>query len=206
MKRTITTITIILLTTQLFAQFGNLLHLNSGGMVNIQWDISKPNSTMSDFVGNTSTTGINIDYRHCYQNNIIIGGRLGWNHFYENRLSVIKENPDNTITLSHIKNTINAAPLLFVADYMINSNKIIPYAGIGIGAYYISSIISQDNITTESNNSFHFGVSPEIGITIPSILSNFGFNLSTRYNYAFGTKKESSYSWFNFSIGFSFMY
>jgi len=206
MKKAIITLTIILITAQLFAQFSNLLHLNSGGMVNVQWDMSSPSGTMNDFVGNTSTTGINIDYRHCYQHNIIFGGRMGWNHFYENRLTVIKENPDNTIALSHIKNTVNAVPILFVVDYMIKSDKIIPYAGIGIGTYYISSIISQDNITTESNNLFHFGVSPEIGITIPSILSNFGFNLSTRYNHAFGTKKASSYSWFNFSIGFSFMY
>ncbi len=206
MRKIITTITVILLTVPIFAQFSNLLHLNSGGMVNVQWDISKPSNIMADFVGNTSFTGINIDYRHCYQNSIIIGGRMGWNHFYENRLTVIIENPDNTIALSHTKNTVNAAPILFVVDYMIKSDKIIPYAGIGIGTYYISSIISQDNITAESNNSFHFGVSPEIGITIPSILSNFGFNLSTRYNHAFGTEKVSSYSWFNFSIGFSFMY
>ncbi len=206
MKKTIITIAVILFTTQVFAQFGSLLRLNSGGMVNVQWDISAPTGSMSDFVGNTSFTGINIDYRHCYQHNIILGGRVGWNHFYENRLTVIIEEPDKTIALSHTKNTVNAAPILFIADYMVSSNKFIPYAGIGIGGYYINSIISQDNITTESNNSFHFGVSPEIGIKIPSILSNFGFNLSTRYNYAFATKKAPSYSWFNFSIGFSFMY
>ncbi len=174
-------------------------------MVNVQWDMSKPVGTMTDFVQNTSYIGINIDYKHCYRNNIIIGLRVGWNKLYENGLLIIKEN-DNTISLENIKHSVNAIPLLFVADYMIRSEKIIPYVGFGIGGYYIVSAVSHDNVITEDNNSFHFGVSPEIGITIPSILSNFGFNMSTRYNYAFKTKNASDYSWFNLSIGLSFMY
>lgn len=205
MKKILITLTILLLTSSIYAQISNLINFNSGGMISVQWDMSMPMSSMSDFVKNTSFTGFNVDYRHCYQHNIILGGRIGWNHFYENRMQVIKD-VNNTITISHFKHTLNAMPILLVADYMVRSEKFIPYAGIGIGGYYIGSVISQDNITTESNNSFHFGVSPEIGITIPSILSNFGFNMSTRYNYALGTKKASSYSWFNFSIGFSFMY
>jgi len=206
MKKILLLFIFIYFTTSSFAQISRLLNFNAGGMVSVQWDISKPMSPMTDFVNNTSTKGFNVDYRHCYQNNIILGGRIGWNHFYENSVLVIKENDDNTISVEHIKHTVNATPILFVADYIIPSDKFIPYIGIGIGAYQIGTIVSQENITTESNNSFHFGVSPEIGITIPSILSNFGFNISTRYNHAFGTKKASSYSWFNFSIGFSFMY
>jgi len=206
MKKIIVTLIIIFFSQSAFTQISNLLNFNSGGIINIQWDISKPLSPTTDFVNNTSTKGFNVDYRHCYQNNIIIGGRIGWNHFYENSVLVIKENDDNTISIDRIKHSFNAIPMLLVADYMIPSNKFIPYAGIGIGAYQIGTVVTHNNITTESNNSFHFGVSPEIGITIPSILSNFGFNMSTRYNYAFGTKKTSSYSWFNFSIGFSFMY
>ena len=206
MKKILVSIAILFFTTSAFTQISNLLNFNAGGMITVQWDISRPMGTMTDFVNKTSTAGFNVDYRHCYQNNIIIGGRTGWNHFYENSIIVIKENIDNTISIEHIKQSVNATPILFVADYMIPSNRFIPYAGIGIGGYFMGTIVSKDNVTTESNNSFHFGVSPEIGITIPSILSNFGFNMSTRYNHAFGTKKASSYSWFNFSIGFSFLY
>jgi outer membrane protein len=206
MKKILISIVIIFISTSAFSQISRLLNFNAGGMINIQWDISKPMGSMTNFVNNTSTKGFNIDYRHCYQNNIIIGGRIGWNHFYENTLLVIEDNIDNTISIEHGKNSVNAIPILFVADYMIPSDLFIPYVGIGIGGYFMGTIVSQENITTVSNNSFHFGVSPEIGITIPSILNNFGFNMSTRYNHAFATKKASSYSWFNFSIGFSFMY
>jgi len=205
MKQLIT-ILFFFATTSAFAQFSELLRFNSGGMISVQWDTSIPTSSMTDFVGNKSYTGINIDYKHCYQHNIILGARTGWDYFYENRLNVIKEGVDNTITLQHIKHKVNIIPLLLIVDYMVKSDKVIPYIGIGIGGYYINRAILQDNVSIESNNSFQFGVSPELGITIPSIMNKFGFSISTKYNYTLGTKNAPSYSWFNFSIGASFMY
>ena len=202
MKKILVTFSIILFTSSLFAQ---LFSFNSGGMISVQWDMAKPMGSMTDFVKNTSFTGINIDYRHCYKNNIIIGGRTGWNSFYENRKLVIIED-GQPISYQNIQHKVNTVPIMFVVDYMVNSDKIIPYAGIGIGTYYIGSSTISNNVTNESNNSFHFGVSPELGITIPFIVSNFGLNLSSRYNYAFGTSESDEYSWFNFSIGLSFMY
>ena len=202
MKKILITFTIILFSSSVFAQ---LFRFNNGGMINVQWNIAKPMGSMTDFVENTSFAGINIDYRHCYKNNIIIGGRTGWNDFYENRNLLIIEDGEFTSN-KNIQQKVNTVPIMFVVDYMINSNKIIPYAGIGIGTYYIGSSTVSNNVTTESNNSFHFGVSPELGITIPFIVSNFGLNVSSRYNYAIGNSKSDSYSWFDFSIGFSFMY
>jgi opacity protein-like surface antigen len=206
MRKILITITAILITTSAFSQFADLLKFNSGGMVSLQWDISTPTASMANFVGNTSFSGFNIDYKHCYQHHIILGGRTGLDYFYENRLEVIKEGADSTISLVHGKNALKAVPIMFVVDYMIESDNFIPYAGIGIGTYYIGTSVSSNNVITESNNSFHFGVSPELGITIPSIFRNFGFNFSARYNYAFGTSKATAYSWFNYSIGLSFMY
>lgn len=96
--------------------------------------------------------------------------------------------------------------MLAIVDYMVRSDKFIPYAGVGIGAYFINTYVSSNNVKTESTSSFHFGVSPEIGITIPFIISNFGLNVSTRYNYAIKTGKSDSFSWFDFNIGLSLMY
>lgn len=205
MKKVLITLTAILFSLSTFAQFRELLNYNSGGMVSIQWDIAKPVGPMSGFVKNTSFTGINFDYRHCYKNNIIIGGRTGWNYFYENKgLSNVKDG--NSITYKSLNHKVNVIPIMLVVDYMVNSDKFIPYAGIGIGTYFINSYVSSNNVKTESVNSFHFGVSPEVGITIPFIISNFGLSLSTRYNYAFGAGSSSGYSWVDFNIGISFMY
>jgi len=205
MKKTLIIIAILFLYSSASAQLRSLLSFNSGGILMVQWNIAKPTSTMIDFIDKTSFSGISIDYRHCYKNNFIIGGRTGWNGFYENVGLTDVEN-GTAVNYSRLEHKANIAPILFVVDYMFRSNKIIPYAGIGIGTYFISSSVSSNTTGTQYTNSFHFGVSPEVGITIPFIISNFGLNVSTRYNFALETSKSSQYSWFDFNIGLSFMY
>ena len=205
MKKILITLITIFLTSSIFAQFSELLRFNSGGLVSVQWNMAQPVGSMTDFVNNTSFKGINIDYRHCYKKNIILGGRIGWNSFFENKgLSNIEDG--TTTSYTNLEHKVNAIPMLVVVDYMVRSDKFIPYAGVGIGAYFINSYVSSNNVKTTSTNSFHFGVSPEVGITIPFIISNFGLNVSTRYNYAFGAGSSSGYSWFDFNIGLSMMY
>lgn len=205
MKKTLILFTVILLSSSLFAQIGDLLRFNSGGMIHVQWNIAKPAGSMSDLMTSTSFSGFNIDYRHCYKNNIIIGGRVGLNSFLESR-NVIIIDLVNDISYGNINYRINAVPIMFIVDYMFSSNKFIPYVGVGIGTYFINSYTKSNNTTTEKNSSFHFGVSPEVGITIPFIISNFGLSLGSRYNYALGAGSSSGYSWFDFNIGISFMY
>ena len=157
MKKILITLITIFLTSSIFAQFSELLRFNSGGLVSVQWNMAQPVGSMTDFVNNTSFKGINIDYRHCYKNNIILGGRIGWNSFFENKgLSNIEDGTSSTYT--NLEHKVNAIPMLAVVDYMVRSDKFIPYAGVGIGAYFINTYVSSNNVKTESSNSFHFGV------------------------------------------------
>ncbi len=205
MKRILIIVTVTLLSLSASSQFRDMLNFNSGGMFSVQWNIAKPLGSMHDFVKNTSFSGVSFDYRHCYKKDIIIGGRIGWNYFYENKGLTNVEDGTST-TYKPIDHNVNVIPILLVVDYMPNSNKFIPYAGIGIGTYFINSTVSSNNVVTNSNNTFHFGVSPEVGLTIPFIISNFGLNVNTRYNYALGAGSSSGYSWFDFCVGISFMY
>ncbi len=205
MKRTLIIVTVTLLSLSASAQFRDMLNLNSGGMFSVQWNIAKPLGSMDDFVKNTSFSGVSFDYRHCYKKDIIIGGRTGWNYFYENKGLTNVEDGTST-TYKPLNHKVHVIPLMLIVDYMVKSNKFIPYAGIGIGTYFINSSVTSNNVKTASSNTFHFGVSPEVGLTIPFIISNFGLNLSTRYNYALGAGSSSGYSWFDFNIGISFMY
>lgn len=205
MKKVLIIFIVTLMSSSIYAQFREILNFNSGGMFSVQWNIAKPLGSMHDFVKNTSFSGISFNYKHCYKNDIIIGGRTGWNYFYENKGLTNVENGIST-TYKPLDHKVNVIPLLLVIDYMVKSNKFIPYAGIGIGTYFINSSVTSNNVKTTSGNTFHFGVSPEVGLTIPFIISNFGLNLSTRYNYALGAGSSSGYSWFDFNIGLSFMY
>ncbi len=205
MKKIILSGVIILIATMANAQFRDFFRFNSGGLVSIQWNISSPTGDMKASTSITTLKGVSIDYRHCYKQNFIFGGRTGWHTFYEDRgITDIK----NGISTNYIKNenTISAIPILFVVDYMVPSQKFIPYAGIGLGGYFIRTTNITNISGTQNNNSFHFGVSPEVGITIPTIISNFGFNISTRYNFVLKSAGTSNFSWFDFNIGLSFMY
>lgn len=198
---------ILLFSTGIYAnaQFRELLSFNSGGMLSVQWNISAPMGATKDFTNPVSMNGISIDYRHCYKNNFIIGGRTGWHSFFEDKgITAIKEG--TTTTYTRQENKINAAPVLFVVDYMVPSQKFIPYAGLGVGGYFMMTS-TFDNINgTQNTNSFHFGVSPEAGITIPFIISNFGLTISSRYNFVLKSSKTENFSWFDFNVGLSFMY
>lgn len=202
MKKIVTIIASIIICSSSYAQ---LLSFNSGGLISVQWNMASPMGETNDFVSKNTLSGISIDYRHCYKKNIIIGGRTGWVGFYENTGLTDIEN-GTTATYERMENKINAAPILFIVDYMVPSDKFIPYAGIGIGGYFINSSVSSDIIGSQNTNSFHFGVSPEVGITIPFIISNFGLNISTRYNFVVKSSKTTNFSWFDFNIGLSFMY
>ncbi|MBT3174451.1 MAG: hypothetical protein HN336_06350 [Lentimicrobiaceae bacterium] len=196
---------IVLSSISMSAQFGEVLRFNSGGMLSIQWNVSTPIGELKNLTDKTTLNGISIDYRHCYKRNIIIGGRTGWQKFFEDKGITNLEN-NSTSTYVNVENKVSIAPILIVMDYMIPSEKFIPYLGIGVGAYFISTSNSYDRTLEQSNNSFHFGVSPEAGISIPFIISNFGLNISTRYNFALKTSETITFSWFDFNVGLSFMY
>lgn len=195
MKRIFFTLMIsVLLSSSLFSQ--------KGGMISLQWNIAIPTSFTSDFVNNISLKGFNIDYRVCLRQNLYIGGRAGLNVFYEDKGWTTLD-IDNKTMYSNYKHYINSIPIMLSAGYLFNSRKFVPYAGINLGTYYITSKNLVSNGKSIYQNAFHFGVSPEIGISIPFIISNFGLNVSARYNYAFGSP---SYSWIDVGIGLSFMY
>jgi hypothetical protein len=190
-------LTLILLSSTLFSQ--------KGGMISLQWNMAVPTGQTNDFVGNISLKGVNLDYRLCIKPNIYVGARAAWNVFYEDQgwktVSV-----DNNTMYSNYRHYINTIPVMLSGGYLFNSRKFVPYAGLNLGAYYITS----KNLAADGNavyqNAVHFGVAPEIGISIPFIISNFGLNITTRYNWAIGMNDVPGYSWVDASVGISFMY
>ncbi len=207
MKKIFAGILILTLVIQAQSQsfFSEIVQFNNGGMFSLQWSIGQPTGSMTDFTGETSIVGINLDFKHCYKNGIILGGRTGWQYFNEDigLNNVIK---GSTATYTKQINKINVLPIMVTADYLFNNSTLLPYAGIGVGAFFIAESTQTNNIETYSNNSFNFGISPEVGLTIPFIVSYAGMNINTKYNYAFGAGPSSGMGWFEFNVGLSIMY
>ena len=204
MIRILLSLAIILTSFIANAQFREIFNFNSGGMASVQWNMSAPIGAMRNTVSTNTIQGISVDYRHCYRNNFIFGGRTGYHRFFEDKGKTNINNGSSVYVRD--ENTITAIPLLFNVDYMVPSQKFIPYAGIGLGVYFMKTTNVTNISGTQNTNSVHFGVSPEAGITIPFIISNFGFSISTRYNFVLKTAKTDNFSWLDFNIGLSFMY
>jgi hypothetical protein len=177
-------------------------------MWSLQWDAAIPlgnTSSLCSQIEKNSYKGISLEYKKCIRENILAGARVGLNSFFEEKglSSIVFE--DDTI-YGNFDSHLQTVPIMLTAGYLFKSNKFVPYAGIGLGVYYIRGKSVSSSMEYETENAWHFGFSPEVGITIPFIISNFGLNINTKYNMAVKTNNAPTHSWFSFGIGLSFMY
>lgn len=185
----------------------------NSGMWHFQYDMGVPLGSTSDFVSKFSPRGFAIEGQGYVTENISIGGRFAWDVYYEDMGWV-----DETTGISHDdmaaeltvhsyqKHYLNTMPLMVTAHYTLNSDKIIPYFGFGIGTFYVEER-NQVGIFIIDKDTWHFGLAPEVGVTIPfGQTSNWGVNLNVRYNWAAKTKNYDTYTWLNTSVGVSYFW
>ncbi len=177
----------------------------TGSMWSLQWEAAIPMGNTKTQMEKNSYKGVSFEYKKCITPNILVGGHIGLNSFFEEKgaSSIVF---DNDTIYGNFDNSLRAIPIMLTAGYLLDTDKFIPYAGIGLGVYNIRGKSVTGINEYETENAWHFGLSPEVGITIPFIVSNFGLNLNTKYNLAIKTKNAPTHSWFSFGIGLSFMY
>jgi len=89
-------------------------------------------------------------------------------------------------------------PVLITGDYYFVDTKVAPYAGIGIGPYFVSTAvavvdpITGTTISSADANETEFGFAPRAGVAIGK------FNLGAAYHIA------GDFDFFAFSLGFLF--
>src|SRR5210317_1512788 len=87
------------------------------GHFSVQYDMSFGTGDLGDFISKGSFRGASLQYRYPATDNILVGGDLGWNVFYE------KKDYDSytvdTRTLSGVQYRYqNMVPILVSADYL----------------------------------------------------------------------------------------
>jgi outer membrane protein len=182
----------------------NPVFSQQGGHVSVQYDMSFGTGDLGDFISTGSFRGASIQYRYPATDNILVGGDLGWNVFYE------KKDYDSytidTRTLSGIQYRYqNAVPILISADYSFLPDKALkPYAGIGIGTMYSERVVNMGTwILTQ--NPWHFAVKGEAGVMY-EIPSGFNFKLAGKYYNAFEAGDLETQGYFTISIGAAFTF
>lgn len=193
-------LTIIFAVTMSFSSFSQ-----GGGIWNFTWDIGFPLGTTSEFISATSLRGFAIEGRGYATDRVLFGGRVAWNTFYENNGWVTSEVNETTTIYGYDRKYMNVLPLMATAHYEFGNRSVLPYAGIGIGTYYINSrdYLGMYYVQTEA---WHFGVYPEVGIVIPIGSGNTGIDINAKYNYAAKTKDASEESWISLGIGLSYIF
>jgi opacity protein-like surface antigen len=176
-----------------------------GGVWNFTWDIGFPVSSTNDFISQTSFRGFAIEGRGYVSDRFLVGGRAAWNTFYEDNGFITEPILENATIYGYNRRYLNAIPLMVTAHYEFGRGMVLPYAGIGLGTYYIET---RDylGIYYVREKAWHFGVYPEVGIVIPFGSSNSGVNINAKYNYAAKTSDTPEQSWISLGVGISYIF
>jgi outer membrane protein W len=194
-------IVLVFLSTSAFSQ--------GGGYWNFQWSMGFPTGDTKDFVSKASLRGFAVEGRGFVTDQLLIGGRVAWNVFYDNLGNVTQQVNETTVVNGYSQKYLNAMPLMLTGHYEFNQtgSSVLPYIGVGLGTYYMQS---RDfvGIYYVQENDWHFGFYPEVGVVIPlgGSTSNTGLNAAVQYNMAAKTKNAAAQSWIGLNIGITYIF
>ena len=185
--------------------FGTAAFSQGGGIWNFQWGIGFPMGSTSDFLNSSSFRGFAVQGGGYVTDNLMVGGRAGWQVFYQD-YGFVTRHSDNITISGYQKKYINAVPLTVNVNYIFGHWTVLPYIALGVGPYYIETR-NYMGIYYVRENAWHFGLAPEVGVVIPfGTNSNVGLNINAKYQYAAKTKDTQSISWFELNLGLSYLF
>ena len=170
----------------------------------IQWNIAVPTGDFEQFINESSVRGMEFGGNYHFETGVTLGGAIGYQAFFKKTGKLTVEYQNNTITAVHFRDLYSYF-IMAEAGYAYQSDFIMtPYARIGIGAYY-TEMVTQVGLLYWRDESWNFGLRPEIGtlITIPN--SGVGFIVNVKYNAAINyTQNLDNLNYFTFGVGFIF--
>lgn len=170
----------------------------------ITYNTGIPTSSMADFVSGFSFTGIGLEGGLLFGPRLSLGMSIGWNVFDKDSNGVVTF-PNGAVSGRQTR-FVNSAPVMLTAQYdLLTRGGIRPYAGLGLGGYYIDRLSEFGQFSLQDKN-WHFGFVPRLGFTLPLGSGIMGF-ADVRYNRAFAAGDDSrSYAYFGVNFGLGFQY
>lgn len=182
--------------------FGLLLfsgNVFAQGMYGVNYSLAVPLGQTEDFISNISWQGFGFDWKYMLTERFSSGISAGWKVFYDEKEGSFTSNTQ-TITGRQYR-YINAIPVYLTFDFYKNEEeKIRPYGGFGLGTIWVERRTDM-GIYTGSDNNWHFGIAPEIGLMVPLGLRT-SIYASLNYNVALKAKESITYSFIDFHLGF----
>jgi hypothetical protein len=169
----------------------------------LQYSIGFGTGDMKDFISPASFRGFTVDYRKMVRSDLGVGIDIGWNVFYDEMPDDVYEYQNITYSGKQWRYS-NHFPMLAAVDYYMNPNeKLITFAGLGIGTMYSLQNTDMGQYTFEKD-AWHFALRPEIGLIVKAA-PGVGLMLASKYYYGFKAGDLPSQGYFTLNIGFVFV-
>jgi hypothetical protein len=172
-------------------------------------DVSKP-LTNTTWVSDISARGARIGYRTFITDEISAGVDFGWNSFDQYYPRTTVETASGAITTDYF-NYIYTYSIALSGQYNFRvgeSEKIVPYAGLGLGASN-QEYVKYYNFYSENDKSWGFLARPEAGIRVRlSERKAIGLIAAVHYDYTTNRMTNVGYKGFSalgFQAGLTFM-
>ncbi len=162
-----------------------------------------------EFIDEPSYRGWHLEGRHLLlDNKISIGFGFGWSGFYKDFGRSMHEFDGGAITSNMYRYLYTTSLDANVHYYVLEDDVFIqPYVGFQFGPHYYRKQTQVGSYYVE-DETWDFAIAPELGFFIPfGEDSEWGFNTSARYNYAFYTQDNfEGLSYLQVNIGLSYKY
>ena len=173
----------------------------------MSWEVNFPNN--GNYLTKTSWAGGKLEYRYFLKDELSVGIAMNWNSYsqYFARQTYTKADGNSAITSDFVAHVYNIPLTAITHYYFERKGKMLPYAGIGIGAQYMDQRLFY-NVYETSEYNWGFVARPEVGVIIAPPGSDVGLLLGLSYSIATnenGITKKNSFKNFGINIGVSFM-
>ncbi len=177
------------------------------GLFSIEYNASFPVGEFSDFISEPGYRGWHFELKGVINDNLAIGGSVGWYAFYEefDRDTYLFDGGSLT---SSIFNYYYSVPLRVVAHYYFLPDAFIqPFAGLSIGTSY-NEKRREIGFYVFEEKKWNFGLTPEVGAIIPfGDMAEWGAQIKGRFNYlTYNDNEQDNTMFIDISIGLVYSY
>jgi hypothetical protein len=168
------------------------------------YDVSFPAGDLQEFIEDPSWLGVSLTFRKQVDRNMTAGLLFGW--------QVFSERTDETVQLENGAATgtqdryVNSFPIMLNAHYYLGERgNIRPYVGLNAGGLIVLRRYAI-GIVVLDNDSWEWGVTPEIGAVVP-LNRDTALLLQGKFTYSFTGEdlagSDMKIAYYGISIGFA---
>lgn len=170
------------------------------------WDLSIPVGSTQDVVGNVSPSGFSLEARYIGLGRLSFGLFTGIHYMTAKDETTTTEGPV-TISGTQVRSIASTPWLARVHLSLVDvrtsaaQSRPVPYVAFGFGGARVLRTLDM-GISGFSKESWHWAMSPEIGVQLP--LNRAVFYLSSRFNYFASSGDGPEQMYVNLTLGAGF--